>query len=176
MSNQIDYQHRITEIANRLELGHSNYAIIQEYIPKWGVSRRTIERYIALAQDVVGQKLRKREKVIQAVRADIIAHEAETWMKSNMELEARLCAIISGKSWFYKTVKKGSDTQQVKCLPTCREVILAIDLLLKMRKAYNCGVAGMDPEKQPFVIIVDNEEEKKAVERIAEQGRITDED
>ncbi len=169
MNHKTEYQLKITELARKLESGWSTSQILKEYMPKWGLSSRSIERYLAFARDLVASRMKKREAVIESVRADIIAHEAETWLKSNLELEARLCAIVSGKVEFDKIVRDGKEITTVKCRPSCAEVINAIDLLLKMRKVYK----DIDTN-QPRVIeiVVDNEEERLAVERIREQGRL----
>jgi len=168
MNHKIEYRLKITELARKLESGWSTADVMKEYIPKWGVTSRSIERYLAFARDLVASRMKKREAVIESVRADIIAEEAETWLKSNLELEARLCAIITGRVEFDKIVKEGKEITTVKCHPSCTEVINAIDLLLKLRRAYKDADVN-----QPRVIeiVVDNEDEKKAVERIIEQGK-----
>ena len=169
MNHKIEYRLKITELARKLESGWSTADVMKEYMPKWGLTSRSIERYLAFARDLVASRMKKREAVIESVRADIIAEEAETWLKSNLELEARLCAIVAGKVEFDKTVRNGKEFTSVKCHPSCTEVITAIDLLLKLRRAYKDTSAN-----QPNVIeiVVDNEEERIAVEKIREQGRL----
>lgn len=162
-------QFKITQITEKLEKAWTSIEIIKYYSQHWDVSTRTVERYIALAKDILSTNLKNREKVIDAVRADIIASEAETWLKSNMELEARLCAIITGKVRFRKTMKKGSNMQDVFAYPSCSDVISAIDVLLKLRGVYK-SVPTRITENNPMRIIVDNESEKKIVENIIQQA------
>ena len=145
-------------------------------MPKWSLSRRSVERYIAFATDVVSRRMKRREAVVESVRADIIAREAETWLKSNLELEARLCAIISGKVQFERAVRTSKGIENVKCHPTCTEVINAINLLLKLRGVYKAADGKIDPAENIFAIMVGNDEEKKMIEEIVEQGKIKKED
>jgi hypothetical protein len=164
MGQRIEFKLRVSEIAEKIEEGLSTAEILKTYMQQWSLSRRSIERYMVLAQDLVSRRMQKRERVVESIRADIIAREAETWLKSNLELEARLCAIISGKVVFEKTLKQGKGIQQVKTYPTCTEVINAIDILLKLRGVYK--VADIKNDDPPvFKIVVENEEVKKAVER-----------
>ncbi|HXP49713.1 MAG TPA: hypothetical protein VN922_07165 [Bacteroidia bacterium] len=166
MQKKVNYHLKITEIAERLEKGWTTSQITKEYTGKWGVSARTVDRYIAIAKDLATSRLKRRDRIIEAVRADIIAKESEDWLKSTLELEARLCAIISGKIEFKRKMKKGSETQTVLVTPSCMEVINAIDLLLKMRGMYR-PVDQRGPIVDPIVnIVVDNEEQKKMIERM----------
>ena len=80
-------------------------------------------------------------------------------------MEARLCAIISGKMQFRKTMKKGKETQIVTTYPTCSNVISAIDVLLKLRGVYKAPIPLINEDTE-MRIIVDNEEERKLVEKI----------
>jgi len=168
MGQKLDFKARVSDITDLLEEGWTSVAIIKKYMPEWGLTRRSIERYIVFAQDIVARRMQKRENIIEAVRADIIAKEAESWLKSNLEIEARLCAIISGKLVFDKTLKKGQETQHVKTYPTCTEVINAIDILLKLRGVYKAADAKRD-DPPIFKIIVRNEEEKRLVEMNRDQ-------
>ncbi len=163
MGQRIEFRLRLTELAEKLEDGWSTGYILRTYMPKWGMAKRSLERYIALAKDIVSARMQKRENVVEAVRADIIAHEAEKWLKSTLELEARLCAIVSGKVAFNKPMKNGQDIQKVETNPSCGEVIRAIDILLKLRGVYKAADGTRD-EAAIFKIIVKNEEEKRLVE------------
>src|ERR1700757_900029 len=100
MKDKAGMRLKISEIAGKIESGATPAKILKEYMPKWGLSRRAIERYMALANDIVLRDMKKREAIIETVRADIIAGEAERWLKSTLELEARLCAIVAGKIQF----------------------------------------------------------------------------
>lgn len=157
---------------NELPLGEQAIILWDKgkFIHLWGVSRRSIERYIVFAQDLVARRMQRRERIVESVRADIIAREAETWLKSTLELEARLCAIVSGKVVFEKTLKRGKEVQQVETKPTCSEVINAIDILLRLRGAYK--IAEPIGDDTPVMkIFVRDENEKKIVEAIQERAR-----
>ncbi|MGP8214277.1 MAG: hypothetical protein ACLQQ4_01805 [Bacteroidia bacterium] len=172
MKSKIEYRLKITELAEKLESGYSTPQILKEYMPKWGMPRRTLERYIAFAQDIITSRMKKREAVVEAVRADIIAKEAEQWMKSNLELEARLCAIVSGKLEFEKKVKNPKGVyENVKCRPSCSEMINAIDLLLKMRGVYKAADGKTGEKTHVIQILADNPEEERVIHKILDQGK-----
>lgn len=170
MSQKIEFKLRVTEIAEKIEEGYTAVEIIKAYMQKWSLTRRSLERYIVLAQDLVARRMQRRERVVESVRADIIAREAEIWLKSNLELEARLCAIVSGKVVFEKVIRNGREVQQVKTRPTCTEVINAIDLLLKLRGVYKTADAKND-DKQPLELVVKDEKEKQLANSIIAQVR-----
>src|ERR1700722_6448120 len=96
MSNQIEIKQRIRNIAEQLENGCKSNEIISNCSTQWKLSERTVERYIALAKDIVIGKMDSMDALIEAMRGTVIAEEAEKNLRSNLELEARLISIIEG--------------------------------------------------------------------------------
>lgn len=134
MSKLIELHERISEIAERMEKDMPTGEIIAEYVPKWSVSERTIERYIALAKDIIAGKLRKQAAWIEAMRAEAIEAATEH-LASNLEIEARLCQIVSGTYETDKVVPgKNGEFVKVACNPAPRDAMKAAEMLFKMRK------------------------------------------
>jgi hypothetical protein len=110
MRGRIEVQLKISELATKLESGADVSAIMLEYMPKWGISERTINRYIALAKDIVSGRLKKREALLEAMRGEVLTREAEEGLKSTLELEAkRYCGWLgrdgkgnNHKGWYRK--------------------------------------------------------------------------
>ena len=171
MRENITLKLRIDELAEKLESGIDTPDVMQEYMPQWNVSKRTIERYIKLAKDKVAGRLKLREAVIEEVRDEIITREAEQWLKSTLELEAKLCAIVEGGIEMKSEVlSRNGEVKTLTRKSSVKEIIDAIDLLLKLR-----GMYKIKPEKQEgnrvSVIKVDNEREKELLERIRNQDK-----
>ena len=141
MSNTTEMKLRISEVAEQLEKGHSRESIINEFAERWNVNPRTIDRYIAFAKDLVAGKMEKKDVLIEALRADIIAEEAEKWLRSNLEIETRLCAIIEG-AVEAQIVYEGKDGEKkvTRRSASVADIIRAIDRLCKIR--------GMYPQKK----------------------------
>jgi len=168
MKNKKEIRVKTREVLELLESGKSAAFIIKEYVDKKGVKRRTIERYIAFAKDLLSSRMKRRDAIIEANRADVIAEEAEKWLKSNLEIEARLCSIISGKVKFMRPVHTKDGIEMITSYPTCKEVINAMNILFKLRGAYK---PGNDDNMMNGIIkvVVENEKEKESVERIINQ-------
>jgi hypothetical protein len=135
MSNAIESGKRITEIADRLEKGAATKEITEEYTVKWAVSSRTIDRYIALAKDIIAGKLRKKEAWIEAIRAEAIETATEH-LVSNLEIEARLCQIVTGTYETDKVVRgKNGEFIKVGCNPAPKDALKAAEMLLRIRNS-----------------------------------------
>jgi hypothetical protein len=169
MKTKTELRLKAHEIAERLENGQSTTQIIKEYTLKRGLKRRTVERYIAFAKDLLDSRMKKREAIVEAVRADIIAEEAEKWLKSNLEMEARLCAIISGKVKFNRPVQTKEGVDVIICYPTCKEVIQAMSILFRLRGAYKTADSAANELTGILKIVVDTKEEKQVLEKIKNQ-------
>lgn len=132
MSNSIELHNRITEIAERLEKKMTTGEIMEEYAAKWAVTARTIERYIALAKDIVAGRIHKRDAWIEAARAEAV-EEATEKLTSNIEIEARLCEIITGRLETEKVLNTKEGHIKVGCSPSPRDVMKAAEMLFKLR-------------------------------------------
>jgi len=132
-----------------LEQGRSRESIIKEYGDRWNASDRTIDRYIAFAKDIVANKMELRDALVEAMRADVIVAEAEKWLKSNLELEARLCSIIEGTLETEKVVEDEKGKRVVRMKPTHADVIRAIDKLCKIRGMYDPKIRKAN---QPVIV------------------------
>jgi hypothetical protein len=156
MCNSIELNARITEIAERMEKGMTTGEILEEYMPKWSASHRTIDRYIALAKDIIAKQMTKKQAIIEASRAEIIEASVER-LASNLEIEARLCEIVLGN---YETDKvvRGKDGSFIKvgCNPSPRDAMKAAEMLFEIRKEH-----AKEAEK-----IADVQETKRMMEGI----------
>lgn len=167
MSNQVELSQRITEIAERLEAGASNKEITETYTAKWNAGERTIHRYIALAKDIVAGHMQKAEALLEAARADIIAESTEKWMRSSLELEARLCAIAEGEVETEKIINTGKGLVNVMTKPTYHEMIRAIDTLMRLRGNYNPRTRSGRSGPVILKVMVKSQEEADWLESVA---------
>lgn len=95
---QYELAERIDETKDRLEKGDvTGEALAIELSAKWAVSIRTAHRYIAYAKDIMDDNLKRRESILQEMRLEVIGEDIRNGILSNLELEAKLCAIIEGK-------------------------------------------------------------------------------
>jgi hypothetical protein len=133
MSNTIELNTRITEIAEKLEKGMSSKELSEEYAAKWSVSVRTIERYIALAKDIVAGRMQKRDALIEAARSEAIEAATEH-LCSEIEMEARLCQIVMGSLETEKVLNTKEGYIKVGCSPTPGDVMKAAEMLFKRRQ------------------------------------------
>jgi len=171
MRGRIEVQLKISELATRLENGADVSALMLEYMPKWNISERTMNRYMALAKDVVSGMLKRREAALEAMRGEVIMREAEEGLKSTLELEAKLCAIIDGLIDMEKvTSNKEGVERTTKRKPSIKEIIDAIDILLKLRGMYR-PVDTRDIIHLPPQIVVASQEQKEMLERIREKPK-----
>ena len=169
MSNQIQTQTRIRAIADDLEKGISNPEIISHYCPLWDVSERTMKRYLALAKDVVMGRLEDMDAIIEAVRGEVISEEAVQNLRSGLELEAQMLAIIEGGLEVNKVVTRPEGITETKVKPNPAHVLKAIDMIWKRRGFYakHKQDSGKTEETTIMPVIkVANEEQKKLVEKI----------
>jgi hypothetical protein len=172
MSNQIEKEQRIRRVAILMEQGHSRENIIAEYAEKWSVTDRTIDRYIAFAKDIVASKMDLRDSLIEALRADIIATDVEKWLKSNLEIEARLCSIMEGTLETEKVTENEKGEKKItRSKPSHSEIIRAIDKLCKMRGMYDPKVRK---SKRPVIIEynLQREEDLKLIQGTNEQKKL----
>ena len=176
MRGRIEVQLKIAELVTKLEGGAEVSALMLEYMPKWNLAERTMNRYIALAKDIVAGRLKKREAVLEAIRGDAIIREAEEGLKSTLELEAKLCAIVDGLVEMEKvtSTKDGVD-RTTKRKPSVKEIIDAIDILLKLRGMYK-PLDERETVNLPTPIIVNSERDKKIIESIREKPKPDEDD
>jgi hypothetical protein len=176
MTGRIEVQLKIAELATKLEDGADVSTLMLEYMPKWNIAERTIRRYIALAKDIVAGRLKKREAVLEAIRGDTIIREAEEGLKSTLELEAKLCAIVDGLVEMEKVTSNKDGTDRItKRKPSVKEIIEAIDILLKLRGMYR-PEDKRQADFMPVPIIVHSERDKQIVESIRKKPKRDEED
>jgi|GEM_PF-2697589 len=157
MASQVEIRNRIREIVEDLQNDLSVSFIIHQYTSEWGVSARTVERYIAVATEMVNKKLDEEDTLIHNMRSKIIREEAESKLRSNMELEAHLIHIIEGDMETRTEITHSGGRTLIKTKPTRREVLKAIDLLWKRR-----GMLHTKPVEQhthSFIMVRNQEEE-----------------
>lgn len=166
MSKQITLQARVRVVAEKLEQGASTADITAECAALWNTSERTVERYIALAKDMVLERMNDMDAIIEAVRGAVVAEEAEKHMRSNLELEARLIEIIEGELEVEKVVSGPKGVTEVKSKPTRREIMQAISILWKRRGLLRSPALQNRMENKPAMplIRVSSEEEKRLLE------------
>jgi hypothetical protein len=164
MCTRLELNERIIEISQKLEEGIGRKEILDQYTTKWAVSERSVERYVALACDIIAGRMQQKEAIMEAIRAEVITEATEKWMRSSLELEAKLCAIADGEFEIEKLVRTREGFIKVPCKPGFNEILKAIDKLCKMRGNYDAKNRNT-PEKDRLVqIIVASEEDKKMIE------------
>ncbi len=169
MTNKIEIQKRIEKVAGYLENGKTCSEIIRLCTTEYKVSERTAERYIAYSRDIVMDRMEDKNAMIEIMRGEIIADEAEQYLRSNLELEAKLISIIEGELRTEKLIS-GSDgkTSEIKQPPSYSTILKAIDMIWKKRGAYRQPKVLEKNSTQNLMptIVVENEEAKKVVETI----------
>ena len=167
MRNEIELRNRISDITEELENGASTGAIIEKYKVQWNAGERTIERYIALAKDIVMGRLDKRDAHIEALRGITLADQLES-MRSMNELEAKLVDIIEGRYESEKVITKtGDGSTIIKSKPTVSEVIRSISKIMERKDASTFRRKGNKEENSPGMqLVVKTLEEKELVEKI----------
>lgn len=70
MSKQTELKNRLRIIAAELEQGISTGEIIEKYTSPqyWNAGKRTVERYIALARDIVMENINEEDALIESMR------------------------------------------------------------------------------------------------------------
>lgn len=166
MSTQLEVALRIDEAKELLEQGQQpGEVMVEELAAKWAVSARTVNRYIAYAKDILHDSLKKQETVLQEIRAEVITEEIKNSILSNLELEARLCAIIEGKQMAEKIMRhKDGNYERITCLPSHRDIIYAIDKLFRKRGGYD-KILRENEHRNIFKIVVANQESADALQR-----------
>jgi hypothetical protein len=170
MSKRIELNIRIAEIARRLEDGDTRKKLVEEYTVKWSVSEHTVDRYLALARDVIAGKMEDEEAAIEAARGDAIAEAIENGLISTLELEARLCAIAMGDTETERVIQTKKGPETIKCKPTARERMIAINMLMRMRGNYDPKVRKAIASRTPIIIQVADEATKERAESTMRQS------
>jgi hypothetical protein len=165
MSKRIELNIRIAEIARRLEDGDTRKKLVEEYTVKWSVSEHTVDCYLALARDVIAGKMKDEEAAIEAARGDAIAEAIENGLISTLELEARLCAIAMGDAETERVIQTKKGPETIKCKPTARERMIAINMLMRMRGNYDTKQRKALSGKNVIVFNLENEQHRELIER-----------
>jgi hypothetical protein len=136
MQKKIENDFRINAIADCIEQGNSTGNITKEYAAKWNVTGRTITNYIALAKELVAERMQAKKGIVEAVRKDAIALAENKKIMSDLELEEQLCAIARGEMVLEKTITQNGIDKTIRYKPSHFDMILAIDKLWKKRGSY----------------------------------------
>jgi len=167
---------RILDIALWVEKGERSYTIIREFSKRWQLSERTIKRYITIAKEVVKERIASGTTITDCVRKELIEEEARQ-MPCDDDIETLLWSIARGEAEIEKMVKTAEGLKPMKCTPDYHDRISALDKICKLRGVYILNKEDSKPKGPPIVVInVKNQEEKEAVLRIQEQGRLDLED
>jgi hypothetical protein len=161
---------RILEIAIWVEKGERSFAIVREFSQRWQLSERTIKRYIAIAKEVVKERIANGTSINDMVRKELIEEEIRQF-PDNYDLEAILWNIARGEVEIEKMLNSAKGLEAAKCKPDFSVRISAIDKICKLRGIYVLKKEDAKPHGKVVVIQVANQEEKEAVERIIEQGK-----
>jgi hypothetical protein len=86
MATQTEIVNRVRNIAEQIKSGKKKTEIINDCTGQWEISGRTVERYIALAQKELIQKMEE-EKINKEAKCMIEIIEKSRFRKRNPELE-----------------------------------------------------------------------------------------
>lgn len=133
MSNTLELYSRISTVAGCLSRGMTTGEIKETYMPRWGVSERTIDRYIELGKDKVMHSIRKTDALIETMRAQAVSQSVEQLL-SNLEIQALLCSWAKGEQTRERKVQTSKgEIMTLPDVPTFSQSIQAVNSLLKMR-------------------------------------------
>jgi hypothetical protein len=145
-----DLEMRVSAITERLEKGNNTAMIINEYTALWKVKERTVRTCIAIAKEQMRERNKVKQSIIEEVRKEAIAIAAREQIISDLELEARLCAIAMGELETIKIVIQNGVEKTITCKPSPFDMVLAIDKLWKKRGSY--PVEKQKPENQTLIL------------------------
>ena len=118
MNKQEQFESRVLEVAEWLEQGNKEPEAVAAFATKWSCANRTVERAVAMAKDLLADKLPDRNRLINAIRSEVLADDFESDLLSNLEIEAALCRFA------------------LNPVAAPKEKIRALNMLLKIRGRY----------------------------------------
>jgi hypothetical protein len=137
MSNQITMRSRISAVAAQLENGVSSSEIIHEFTTLWDVSQSSVKTYIALARDIIMERMDNRDTMIEAVRAVQVAEAAEKHLRSAMELEGKLVEIMEKGLSLVSVKEAPNGITTEKKTTRDRDAIHCVEIIFKKRGYLN---------------------------------------
>ncbi|HTB05808.1 MAG TPA: hypothetical protein VK806_02560 [Bacteroidia bacterium] len=143
-------EERIQTICQRLERGEMNKDILREFMLKWGLCERTVNKYIAFAKSKLEEQNRAKQAIIDEVRKNEIEKAAKEKIMSDLEVEAVLCAIIRGEYEIEELRYIDGEPVTVKHKPTHHDIVLAADRLFKKRGSY--PKEELKPQNQTLIL------------------------
>lgn len=141
---------RVSAITERLEKGEDPVTVARYFAVQWNVTERTVRSFMSVAKEKMREHNKTKQAIIEEVRKEAIAKAAQEYIISDLELEARLCAIAMGEFFVEKTVIQNGVEKTIKCKPTPFDMVLAIDKLWKKRGSY--PVEKTKAENQTLVL------------------------
>jgi hypothetical protein len=164
MSNQIEMKRRLKTVAEELEKGSTTEEILAIYMNEWKAGERTVERYIALARDIVLERIDKEDAIIDALRGNAIAEQLES-MRSTLELEAILVKVAEGGYVSEKVTKGENSTTVTASKPLASDVVRAATTLLKRKDVKRTRKSSPDMTIKGPTLIVKTEEQRRLIEK-----------
>ncbi len=153
---------RILEVALWIEKGESYSSITKEFCERWSLSDRTIRRYLAVAREVVADRISKGKSILDNVRKQLIEEEVKRQLPGNSEIEKMLWEIAKGEIEIIKIVNTKNGLEPVSCKANFTHRLQALDKIWKMRCKEPKGANSDSPLVQ---IITRDEAQKQMVEK-----------
>lgn len=166
MKKQIETNFRVSEIADYIERGEATGKIVEEFTQRWGVTSRTVANYIAKAREVVADRGKSKQAIIQAVRKEAITTAENSKLIQDAEIEEVLSAIIRGEHELERTIIQNGQEKVIKYKPTHFDIIMAIDKLWKKRGAYPVEKKQVENQQVNIVYNLQNPEDIKYIENV----------
>ncbi|MGP8217651.1 MAG: hypothetical protein ACLQQ4_18930 [Bacteroidia bacterium] len=160
-SDELTTDPRILEIAIWIEEGESYGAIVKEFSYQWCVSERTVKRYIAVAKEVVGERIRNGISLQDEVRRQLIEEEVKRKLPVTGEIEKMLWEIAKGEIEIEKQVNTKEGLKTIYCKPGDNVRLQALDKIWKIRGKNPAWGRG---ESSLIEALVKNEERKKKLD------------
>jgi hypothetical protein len=153
---------RILEVAFWIEKGESYGTIVKEFVGRWSVSDRTVKSYIAIAREVVAERIREGKSLNDDVRRQYIEEQAKMLLPDNSELEKMLWEIAKGEIEMTKMAKTAAGIKPMVCRPDFTHRLHALVHIWKMRCKES---AGEGTETSLMQFILKDEAQKSKLEK-----------
>jgi hypothetical protein len=165
MQQRSDLNLRVSALTECLEKGETTGSVIKEFMKRWGVSKRTVETYMAMAKTELAEREKAKTGMLEELRRDAIA-KAQASIMSDLELEAQLCAIAKGELELEKKVIQNNVEKTIRSKPTHFDIILAIDKPWKKRGSYPEEKKQVESQSLNITYNLSNPEDIKYIEGV----------